>query len=615
MADEQTLPTVNLVENPVPTEVPAGESTPPTPQMTPPQLKMPSLSLENELMEEDSSLWQKTLRFFRSTFGKILLFTALFLFIAAYILTTSNVVLFQGQFSRGVETFDTFNETAVSTENITQTPTAEDIGTTRSINNNANPFIGASGDTAQPEGSRSTSPVVDTSITAINADRNGTVIERSPSTIDSTILDTSLRNQIASSGSIINPGVDDGAAAPVLPPATPTGLTATCSPDNSLATLRWMPVSGATYQLRIDNAKNTWIKEGSAAQKNEGDIIEDDLALTVYSFKPELGQEYKWWMYTNANNLQSAQAVGPAFTCGTKPLELATITGVYPSGSQINPIDTTSQITAINPNPAGSVYTMTPALCGNDEYYVTDSDPAKSGCKKIPTYQGATAQSDFICGFYATILSDPVGYRINEFTKATLQTGVNSQCKSSTVVQPTKINTTPTAQYCPNGQYLSGTQIPADCKTLPSITGLTGDSLKLACSQLKSLYDQGPTLKINNDTFMGLLSVVNGPLCSPQSPVSNTVTGTNAPDTTSETDANVSENTQTNVVTGAPKVTQTSGKLVALNNQEFGSVVPQHPVAGKKPHRSAETGPEIWIYGVGALGSYFSMRRKHISKK
>ncbi|MBP7898552.1 hypothetical protein KAZ92_01215 [Candidatus Gracilibacteria bacterium] len=624
MADEQNIQTVQLVEDVKPSATPAQNKS------------VPLMNLESDNAEEELSWFGKLVNFFKSTVGKILIFTVLFLGISGYIVYSSNTVLFKG--SAGVDPTDLIRQTVDQQITRAQIPTATDP-----INNKANPFIGSN---AIP--TPGASPTIDTSFA--NPLLTPSVSQLSQSQLDA-IKSLSNLNTI---GNQI-PGATQEVTGTVTPDM-PTALTAVCSSDNTKTTLRWMPVknvSPVAYELYVYDLSN----------KGKIDALpfspKPNLTTTVYDFQPKPGQEYMWRVIATSGGLRSAQADGKNFTCGTKPL-------------LINP----NQV--IDPN------------CGDNQYYVPDSDPTKSGCKNIPSYVGGASQSDLICGLYSTILADPVGYKLNDVTKKTLNAGVASQCKNGQAqVQ----------SICPTGKF------GADCSSVvPSVTGLSVDAAKSTCTHLQNMYNDATALKMNSTTMADILQTLNGPTCKPAGTQTNTNTnaakicpagqypvtadvpgscqslpnfnllknkdefisactlyksilsaGKDAymdPKTVQDIanaangivcgeqffsgSGNVTGGTVADDQTSGGAVTgdgaasdnqvagQTSGqtgnvngsKFQPMQSQDTGNIVPVHPVAGKNtPHKSASTGPEMWIYSIGAAVSYFSTRKKKTNKK
>lgn len=647
MADEQNIQTVQLVEDVKPSATPAQSKS------------VPLMNLEGDNAEEELSWFGKLVNFFKSTVGKILIFTVLFLGISGYIVYSSNTVLFKG--SAGVNPTDLVSPTA--DQQITRTQISDIV---QPINNKANPFIGNNAIPAPGAGS-----TIDTSFA--NPLLTPSVNTLSQSQLDA-IKNASNLNTIGNQIPGATPEVTG-----TVTPDMPTALTAVCSSDNTKTTLRWMPVknvSPVAYELYVYDLSN----------KGKIDALpfspKPNLTATVYDFQPKAGQEYMWWVIATSGGLRSAQADGKNFTCGTKPLLINPNQVIDPNQSFIQPIDKNIFANIFNVGTTG--------LCGDNQYYVPDSDPTKSGCKNIPSYVGGAGQSDLICGLYSTILADPVGYKLNDVTKKTLNAGVASQCKNGQAqVQ----------SICPTGKF------GADCSSVvPSVTGLSVDAAKSTCTHLQNMYNDATALKMNSTTMADILQTLNGPTCKPAGTQTNTNTnaakicpagqypvtadvpgscqslpnfnllknkdefisactlyksilsaGKDAymdPKTVQDIanaangivcgeqffsgSGNVTGGTVANDQTSGGAVTgdgavsgnqvagQTSGqagnvngsKFQPMQSQDTGNIVPVHPVAGKNtPHKSASTGPEMWIYSIGAAVSYFSTRKKKTNKK
>ncbi len=654
MADEQNIQTVQLVEDVKPSTTPVQNKS------------VPLMNLEGDTAEEELSWFGKLMNFFKSTIGKVLMFTVLFLGISGYIVYSSNTVLFKG--SAGVSPTDLISRTTDQQTTRTQIP-----ATTDPINNKANPFIGKDAIPTPGTGSTiDTTGLLDPSTTPIISQLSQSQLDAIKSAPGVNTID----NQTPTPN--VTPEITG-----TVTPFRPTGLTAVCSADNTKATLRWLPVTNVSpvaYELYVYDLSN----------KGKIDALpfspKPNLTTTVYDFQPKLGQEYQWWVIAVSGGLRSSQANGKNFTCGTNPLFIDPNQTINPNQTLIQPIDTSMFASIFKVGTSG--------LCGDNQYYVADSDPTKSGCKNIPSYVGGAGQSDLICGLYSTILADPVGYKLNEVTKKTLNAGIASQCKNGQAQAQNQGQT-----LCPTGKF------GPDCSsTVPSVTGLSGDAAKSVCTHLQNTYNNATALKVNATTMADILKTLNGPVCKPtgtqtstntntakvcpagQYPVttdvpgscqslpnfnllknkdefvsactlyksilsagkdaymdpktvqdianaangivcspqffsgSGSVTGGTVAD--SQTNGGVvagGESTSGNQVAG-----QTSGQtgkvsgsgFQAMQSQDIGNVVPAHPVAGKNtPHKSASTGPEMWIYGIGAAASYFSARRKKTNKK
>lgn len=684
-----------------------------------------------DMSEETDSKWEKIINFFKSTIGKIFIFTTLFLGIAFYILTTSNAVLFQGKISG--------SEGLISRSQLDTAGAVLPTGTA----------------------TIDTSKILDQNLVIGNT-QNDLIA-------NSNTIDPNMTLNDPGMPGVINT-VDDGAAAPIIYPAAPTALTKVCAADGKSVTLRWLPpvyFTPLTYDLRVDNLKNGWAKENSPLPTNPGDIVDNDLTAGVYMADIDPNQEYKWWVHaTGENDLVGEDAMGVNFSCpgnapafnfinpaintdlfaglltpaapenlkatcepSSKWVELSWTSGnssttdtykvsVFDQSatSDVLPKSGTTGLMTYqysNPKP-NQLYTwrvnavgtngklsdqktseftcagtavVTPfvppsqlggtTVCPDNKYFVTDSNPAKSACKNIPAYQGAAVQSDFICELYTKIAGDAVAYKINNVTMETLQKRITSQCKDA--VQPKK---DPIPTVCPTGAFLNGSTIPADCKAVPIISGLTGDALWLMCGQLKTLYEVGPAIKMSNQTMDDILKTVNGQTClnakapaettklcpantfpfgssipadcqklpgidllKSQTDISNickiyknilvvgkdkkmnvdTVKGMKEqiskpycdsklyPDNGNTEDGSGEVKSSEEKVSGGKKTK--SKELQVLENQATGNVTPSHPVAGKqKPHGTASTGPEMWIYGIGVVMSYYGARRKKSRK-
>ena len=114
MAEENTTSTPEIASAPTPVVTAAPSPTRGVPLIT------------FDMSEETDSKWQKVVNFFKSTVGKIIIFTMLFLGIAFYILTTSNVILFQGRITNSTD--------LIAQQSSDATPPPQD--------NRANPVVG-----------------------------------------------------------------------------------------------------------------------------------------------------------------------------------------------------------------------------------------------------------------------------------------------------------------------------------------------------------------------------------------------------------------------------------------------------------------------------------------
>jgi len=126
------------------------------------------------------------------------------------------------------------------------------------------------------------------------------------------------------------------------PLAAPTGLTVTCG---SPTLLKWNAVTGATkYAIRINDLTNGWVGDCSLAQ-NTGDVCNDNISGTTYSFTTTPGHTYSWWVHA-VKDVFSAGTAGPTIDCCTSaaPTEKPVVTAPATStcfGSTTVPISWT----------------------------------------------------------------------------------------------------------------------------------------------------------------------------------------------------------------------------------------------------------------------------------
>lgn len=641
-------------------------TTPPTPQ-SPETLSVSGVNLVPEPLPQlieplpqipTISLWEKIKVFFSSTLGKTITFTALFLGITTYILTSSNSVLFKGSFnSNDLGSFNAADQGGVATS-AAEAPVVTDAQREISAlpNNMLSDEVVDRNATAAIGNRAKSDATIDTSIVGTNSGRNLATISQQDLINQRTIIPDGVNN------TTILPRTDDGAPSPILTPSAPTGLTATCGDKD--VTLRWIPVvhGGApiTYKLRVDDLSNGWSKENSILPPNTGDTFINDTP-TLYTFPPKLDQEYKWWVSATDGTTESAISNGANFTCKspiTRPTAINP-TGLEGSKTVIPPTQTTP--------PA-------PTLCGDNEYFVKSG--ASGTCQKIPAYKGAAGQSDFICGLYKAMIDDAASYKLNELTKKSLQSSLTLQCKVAAVATPpaptlcgdneyfaksgtsgacqkiivyqgtagqsdamckayyknildgveNKLNETtkkslatsiaeckaipavgqppvtpPKQLLCPLGTHLPfglGT-IPSDCKLLPSIQGLKGIKVKVVCEDLTKLATQGPLLKMDPATEQQLLKTINGKECNKK------IVPKYSGNQNEEKKPPVQEKVKTVYVNQSAK-----NQAPPIDKSAVASITPLHPVAGANlPSATSETGPAIWIYGIGAALSYFTARK------
>ena len=101
-------------------------------------------------------------------------------------------------------------------------------------------------------------------------------------------------------------------------PSLPTGLSASCPAPGTNATLSWNAVPGATYYwLRVDNLTNGW--SDTCSWTYPGDICDNNVGGTSYSFSSTPGASYNWWVHSCSAQGCTSEAVHNSFTCLNSP--------------------------------------------------------------------------------------------------------------------------------------------------------------------------------------------------------------------------------------------------------------------------------------------------------
>lgn len=565
-------------------QTPVSEN--PTPAVPP---ATPVVTMESV---EPLSLWQKILGFFSSTLGKTLIFTILFLGIGGYILASSNTVLWKGSAAPGEIDFSSQNirtaaDEVINQNNVRPTSQSMPIDPSRSI-------PGPTGNVA----------VLDTTIPD-----NQNPLSRGISQQDLINQGSVNPNLLNPNNNLISP-TDDGAPSPNLTPGAATGLMATCSSDKKQLTLSWTAPTGYIGQGTLAYSFSAIGKKADGTAGNTS-IYQPSTTEVKQELAVSEEQIFIWSVKTLWNGQAIANADGTPVTCGPKSAVnsavLGLIGGATDSGVKLAKPDASGIMNLINDTskPAASSSTpvnnppATPTICGNNEYFVQDS--TKGSCQKIPAFIGAAGQSEFICGIYSQILQDPTGYKINDATKLILEGSLKNQCKMPIPAKKEEPKKDPLkdplATVCPTGKYLASGAIPADCKPIPSTAGLTAYPLEVACNQLKIIANQAPLLKMDTNTEQMVLQEINSEKCTPKKIEE------------SKKEVAKKEEPKKEVAGTTKKPTET------LATHEVAHVTPTHPTAGYAPKATSETGPAIWIYGIGAAISYFATRRKHTPKK
>ncbi len=605
-----------------------------------------------------TTLWERIKLFFSSGLGKTITFTVLFLGITAYILTSSNSVLFKGQFPMGADQGNGLTPPSdiplISEEQSQVSQLPPGALDDNPVDKKASEAITSSGTTPN-------TTTIDKNLITGGA-LNGAIIGANLGTISQQDLinQNAVTGDIANNTSFISP-TDDGAAGPPVTPGQATNLEASCSSDAKKITFTWAAPTGyvgvgtLAYTLKVIGKK----MDGSAGE----DFTIPTTSATKAEFEVKEEQKHTWSISTlwNGKAVSSVAGAGDP-VCGPKKI---TQTVTTPTPEPLKASDSAVNIANITPA------SLTPTPCGNNEYFVKTATGGT--CQKVPAYKGAAGQSEFICGLYEAMLGDVNGYKLNQVTQESLKAATAStlKCKTAPVVtaptlcadneyfaksgtsgacqkiityqgtagqsdamcksyykailddatnklnETTKKNlatwiteckavpgavvvTPPKPVLCPLGTYLPsglGT-IPLNCQPLPSIGGVKGIKIKVVCEDLTKLAAQGPLLKMDPATEQQLLKTINGKECGKK------VVPKNSGNQKQEEKPVVKEKIV--YVNQAPK-----NLPPPIDQSAIASVAPQHPVAGPSlPSATSETGPAIWIYGIGAAMSYLAGRRK-----
>lgn len=268
-----------------------------TPTSMPNQNEAPTLAPLAPLYVGDAepTRLQKFLGFFKSTFGKILLFTGLFLGISIYVLQTSNTLLFKGDigFDNGdPQRLDGLTSTCVSGNDKVQLSWNGDILTSPDndyhlqVMDQKNVII-------KDENIKNYRELID-----IGANRKYTwTVTRKIGTRESEpVSDTFTCSDLPTPDAPANP------------------VFAGCF-DNGAVTLRWdkvlwFPVNGQTpltYNIKIGDKTDTMAQVYPDPDKANP---------AIYSgFTATPGQTYQWSVSASANGKTSAEVSGPPISC------------------------------------------------------------------------------------------------------------------------------------------------------------------------------------------------------------------------------------------------------------------------------------------------------------